>query len=57
VRVRIEFKPQDLWLGLYWKVDPHYYNEKRDGEWVDVWVCLIPMLPIHIDWPRGVKYK
>lgn len=32
--VRLEFKPQDCWIGAFWK--PGH-----------VWVCLLPMLPIH----------
>lgn len=35
----IEFKPQDLWIGAYWK---------RDGNCLDVWICLIPCVPIHL---------
>jgi hypothetical protein len=37
--IRIEFKPQDCWIGVYWK------SEKL---LVDIWICIIPMFPIHI---------
>lgn len=54
--VRIEFKPQDLWVGVYWRVSKGVVDYK---EWTyrnyDVWVCLLPTLPIHISWGRGVR--
>ncbi len=34
-RLRLEFKPQDCWIGVFWKRD-------------NVWICLVPMLPIHV---------
>lgn len=34
MRVRLEFKLQDLWVGAYW----------RPGH---LWVCLLPCLPLH----------
>jgi hypothetical protein len=37
-RVQWEFKPADLWVGVYWC---------NHGGFIDVWVCLVPMLPIH----------
>jgi hypothetical protein len=42
----LEFVPQDVWFGLYWK--PRY-SEMFD--WVhEAYVCLIPCLPLHIYW-------
>jgi hypothetical protein len=41
VRIRLEFKPQDLWIGAFWR---------RSIDVLDVWVCLIPCLPIHLRW-------
>ncbi len=42
---RVEWKPQDCWIGVFWK---------RGGQWpgfgtvsLDVWVCVLPMLPVH----------
>lgn len=37
--VWLEFKPQDMWVGAFWK---------KNGPLVDIWVCLVPMVPIHI---------
>ena len=37
--VRLEFKLEDLWVGIFWEVDV----------WtVDIWICIIPCFPIHI---------
>ena len=37
---QLEFKPQDCWIGAYWRRDGTYRR-------IDVWVCLLPMLPLH----------
>lgn len=44
VSIWIEFNPHDLWIGLYWK---RYYGERH------FYVCVLPMLPIHIFWITG----
>ena len=36
--LRLEFKLQDFWVGLFWKNTP---------ERLDIWICLIPCLPLH----------
>lgn len=38
---RLEFKPADLWIGVF---------PKKNGPMLDVWICLVPMFPIHIRW-------
>lgn len=42
-RWRIECKLADAWLGVYLAPDETW----RSGT---VWVCVVPCLPIHIDW-------
>lgn len=37
--VSLEWKVQDLWIGAFWKAE---YGE------FDLWICLLPCLPIHI---------
>lgn len=39
--VRIEWKPRDMWVGVY------YDNRERPWEY-GILICLVPMLPIHI---------
>lgn len=47
MEISIEFKPQDLWIGAYWRrraIQGHVEYT--------VWVCLLPCLPIVISWER-----
>jgi len=34
-RISVKFKKQDAWFGVYW-------------DSLNIWICLIPFLPIHI---------
>jgi hypothetical protein len=63
---RIEFKFEDAWVGAYWRVGPParlwtladasgYIIPPGESpaprrRRVDLWVCLLPMLPIHFTW-------
>jgi len=44
----IEWKPQDLWIGAFWKRT----ELKPSLTGYDVWVCLVPCIPIHVWWYR-----
>jgi hypothetical protein len=44
--VRFEFKPQDCWLGFYW--NNHKENPIWERERFDLWVCFVPMFPLHL---------
>ena len=39
--VEFEWKPQDLWIGAFWK---------RQGQCIDLWICFVPCIPLHISW-------
>ena len=41
--VGIEWKPQDLWVGVFWK------HNAESGDF-NLWLCLLPMIPIHFWW-------
>jgi hypothetical protein len=48
--VRLEFKPADFWVGWYVK------RRAPEGHIVSgwsVWICLLPMLPIHLEIDTG----
>jgi len=52
IKISLKMKPQDCWVGVFWEKRElfpwHYHHRWR---W-DVWICLVPMLPIHIQWTR-----
>jgi hypothetical protein len=37
----IKFKPQDCWIGIQWM---------QAGDCFDVFICLLPMISIHVSW-------
>lgn len=39
LKIRLEWKPQDAWIGAFWKRTPAK---------TDIWICLLPCVPIHI---------
>lgn len=47
--IRLEFKLPDLWIGAFWKttdLEPRAFRTRR----VDLWICFLPCLPIHLRW-------
>lgn len=69
MRVRLEWKLQDLWVGAYWtkkeisEESATYYDNViklpvKTDEYVwkrythDLWVCVLPCLPIHFTWTK-----
>jgi hypothetical protein len=65
--IRLEFKPQDCWIGIFWKTTRGHAVGKQFNPWsfsidqsalpherIDVWVCILPMLPIHVWWTRPI---
>ena len=48
--VSIKFNPHDLWIGVYW-------NQEEIGyvNFIDVFVCLLPALPIHIQIKKRIR--
>lgn len=45
LRLRLEFKPADLWIGAFLKREP-----LLGATFWDLWICVLPMLPIHFAW-------
>ena len=52
MKVSLEFKRQDLWVGLFWK---RSYNGLLTKSFFEIWICLIPTLPIHLTWDRTLS--
>lgn len=53
MRIRLEFKLADMWVGLFWR---RGWPMDGNGLQVDMWICLIPCLPIHVTWRRRMRY-
>ena len=53
VKVRLQFEPRDLWMGVFWRVTTPFNQE----EWyiLHVYLTLVPMLPLHITNVRRVR--
>lgn len=47
--VRLEAKAADAWIGAFWST-----TTGPDHRWavLDLWVCLVPCLPIHVFFNR-----
>jgi len=56
VRARVEFEPRDLWVGAYWNRSPAYAGQDAKAMYLrweyDLYVCLVPTLPLHVWWSR-----
>ena len=56
VSVGLEFKPADLWVGVFWRMDsasPHFDAARQHVVWrrvLHIWVCVVPCFPLHIRW-------
>lgn len=53
--VHVEYKPEDLWLGLFWRSTVHRvcYRGRYFGERIarlDFYLCLVPCVPLHVTW-------
>lgn len=48
LKIGVEFKPQDLWVGVFWKTHGHERDFASKWHHCDIWICLIPCVPIHI---------
>jgi len=51
VKIKLELKWQDIWIGAYYKIKTitYIFNPKIEKEF-HIWICLIPCVPIHIWW-------
>jgi hypothetical protein len=41
--INIKFEPKDIWIGIYWTTHNWVYEKE-----LDLYICIIPMLPIKI---------
>jgi hypothetical protein len=50
MRLRVLFEPRDLWVGLFWTWRT-YASSRR----LELYVCVIPMLPLLIIFPERAR--
>lgn len=50
VDVTLWWHPRDAWVGAYWDREGEYENFQGVTGWTAVYVCLLPFLPIEIDY-------
>lgn len=46
MKVRVEFKLADAWVGVF---------VKKKGCFIHIWVCIIPCVPLHLTIDRTRK--
>lgn len=49
MKIRLEVKLEDLWVGAYWHTDPPLWRGSATVR-RHIWICLLPCLPLHISW-------
>lgn len=50
---RFELKLADMWIGLFWKTTMAQLPDGPTPFATDVWICLLPCVPLHITyWHR-----
>jgi hypothetical protein len=46
LRIGLEFKLADMWVGIYWRRG----CLELYGQRYDAWICVLPCLPVHVRW-------
>jgi len=56
LNVRIERKIQDAWVGVFWKkeIHPRLFEKNVSDRRLDIWICLIPCVPIHVIYTKEI---
>lgn len=54
LKLKLEFKKEDFWIGFYWKRSK--LKAMRGLYEMDLWICLVPMLPIHLTWYKVPRW-
>lgn len=52
MRVFCIFEPRDLWIGIFWR---RVLLQVRNRWQYRAYVCLLPCLPIVIEWHRRAR--
>lgn len=55
VTARFEWKLPDLWIGAFWKTTYANLNSGLIATQTDVWICVLPCVPLHITIHRNLN--
>lgn len=56
--IEMAFKPQDIWIGVYWKFQRRLVdNLELENSQLSIFVCILPMLPIRFWFQFAPKKK
>ena len=47
MKITLEFKFEDFWVGGFWKKEKEH-GQGETFERFQIWICLLPCFPIHI---------
>lgn len=47
MEIKLEVNIHDFWIGVYWESTLNQWKNKAE-ERLDIWICIIPCIPIHI---------
>ena len=45
---RFEWKVEDFWIGVFWRTTIGQFSDGAKRVALDVWICLLPCVPLHI---------
>jgi hypothetical protein len=45
---RFEWKPEDLWIGAFWRRTEAKTDEGQKRIATTIWICLIPCVPLRV---------
>lgn len=59
LKITWEFKLEDMWIGVFWRkqVTHPMIDEMDTNHQFDLWICIIPCFPIHIQKKYQIKYN
>lgn len=67
IAVQIQWEPRDLWVGVFWQFHRWHAqitgSDNKHGTYIarpwslHVYLCIVPLLPIHVYVERTVRPK
>lgn len=48
----VKFEKRDVWIGAYWNFSKSVESRYRR---LIIYVCIIPMLPLRLEWAWGFR--